>query len=120
MKREIRSVEVGISKVNCDIIFAKCSCPDGESGYCNHVMTLLFEIVDYSLHQLISLPEKKACTSMARRWSVPSAISSAKQPIMDTAKGKILIQRKALHVHCTIHECQELILTIVSQIIWKF
>ena len=49
MKREIRSMEVGINKVNCDIIFAKCSCPAGESGYCNHIMTLLFEIADYSL-----------------------------------------------------------------------
>ena len=88
MKREIRSMEVGINKVNCDIIFAKCSCPAGESGYCNHIMTLLFGIANYSLHQLISIPEEKACTSMARRWCVPSANSSAKQPIMDTAIRK--------------------------------
>ena len=53
-------MEVGINKVNCDIIFAKCSCPAGESGYCNHIMALLFEIADYSLHQLISTPEQKA------------------------------------------------------------
>ena len=33
MKREIRSMEVEIKKVNCDIIFAECSCPAGESGY---------------------------------------------------------------------------------------
>ena len=83
MKREIRSMEVGINKVNCDIIFAKCSCPAGESGYYNHIMALLFEIADHSLHQLISIPEEKACTSMARRWGLPSANSSAKQPIMD-------------------------------------
>ena len=30
-------------------------------------MALLFEIADYSLHQLTSVPEEKACTSMARR-----------------------------------------------------
>ena len=71
MKRETRSMEVGINKVNCDIIFAKCSCPTGESGYCNHIMALLFEITDYSLHQLISVPEEKGCTSMARSWGVP-------------------------------------------------
>ena len=29
MKREIMSMEVGINKVICDIIFAKCSCPAG-------------------------------------------------------------------------------------------
>ena len=59
MKREIRSKEVGINKVNCDIIFAKCSSPAGESGYCNHIISLLFEIADYSLHQLVSIPMKK-------------------------------------------------------------
>ena len=47
-------------------------------------MPLLFETANYSLHQLISVPEEKACTSMAPRWDVPSAILSAKQPIMDT------------------------------------
>ena len=31
MKREIRSMKVGINKVNCDIIFVKCSCPAGSS-----------------------------------------------------------------------------------------
>ena len=36
IKMEIRSMEVGMNKVNYDIIFAKCSCPAGESGYCNH------------------------------------------------------------------------------------
>ena len=34
--------------------------------------------------------------------------------------GKILIQRKALHTYGTIHECQGLTLTIVSQIVWNF
>ena len=47
MKREIRSMKVGINKVNCDIIFAtKCSCLAAESGYCNHITVLLFEIAD--------------------------------------------------------------------------
>ena len=63
MKREVQSIEVGIT----DIIFAKCSCPAGESGYCNH-----------SLHQLISIPEEKACTSMARKWGISSANPSTK------------------------------------------
>ena len=59
MKREIISMEVGINKANCDLIFAKCSFPAGESGYCNHITVLLFEIADYSLHQLVSVPKKK-------------------------------------------------------------
>ena len=101
MKREIRSTEVGINKVNGDIIFAKCSCLAGESSYCNHIMALLFEIAEYSLHQLISIPEEKACTCMARRWGVPSANSSAKQPIMGTAIRKNPNSKKG--ITCTLY-----------------
>ena len=101
MKREIRSMEVDINKVNFDIIFAKCSCPAGESGYCNHIMAFLFEIADYSLHQLISVPEEKACTSMARRWCLPSGKSFAKQPIMDTSIRKNPNSKKG--ITCTMY-----------------
>ena len=48
MKRKIRSMKFGLNKANCVIIFAKCNCPADESGYYNHIMTLLFEIADYS------------------------------------------------------------------------
>ena len=68
-------MEVGINKANCDMIFAKCSCP---AGYCKHIMALFQEIADYSLHQLISVPEEIACTSRARRWDVLSANSTSK------------------------------------------
>ena len=44
MKRKIRSMEFDVNKVDCDIIFAKCSCHAGESGYRNHIMAFLFEI----------------------------------------------------------------------------
>ena len=73
IKREITSIEVGRNKVNCDTIFAKCRSPAGESGYCNHIMALLFQISGYSLHPLISVPEEKECTSMTSRLVVPSS-----------------------------------------------
>ena len=73
IKREITLIDFGRNKVNCVTIFAKCSCPAGESGYCNDVMVLLFQIADYSLHQLISVSEEKECTTMTQRLSVPSS-----------------------------------------------
>ena len=47
---------------------AKCSCPAGKSGYCNHVMALLYEILKYCLNQLTEVPKKKACTSVVESW----------------------------------------------------
>ena len=45
MKREIRSMEISINKVNYDIIFEKCSCPAGESSYCTHIMALCWRLL---------------------------------------------------------------------------
>ena len=69
--------------------------------YCNRIMALLFEIADYSLHQLISIPEEKAYTSMARRWDLPSANSTAKQPVIDTALRKNPNLKKG--ITCTLY-----------------
>ena len=45
---------------------AKCDYPAGKSGYCNHLMALLFKLADYSLSQLKSVPEEVAITSKNR------------------------------------------------------
>ena len=37
---------------------AKCSFPAGASSHCNHIMTLLFEIVDYSLKGSPEVPQE--------------------------------------------------------------
>ena len=101
MKKKIRVMEVGVNKTNCDSIFVKSSCPAGESGYCNHIMALLFEIADYSLHQLISIPEEKICSSMAQRWGVTSTNPTAKQPIMDITIRKNPDSKKG--ITCTLY-----------------
>jgi len=46
MKKEMRNVNVEIDKLSGDVICGQCTCPAGQSGYCNHVMALLFEIAD--------------------------------------------------------------------------
>jgi len=42
MKKEKRNVYVALDKNTGNVIHADCSCPAGKSGYCNHVMALLF------------------------------------------------------------------------------
>ena len=55
-----------IGQVRC----AKQYAP-GKSGYCNHIMALLYEINDYSLNQLTEVPQEKARTSVLRKCGVP-------------------------------------------------
>ena len=48
-KREKGTALVQLCKRTGEVHEATCSCPAGKSGYCNHVMTLPYEIAEYSL-----------------------------------------------------------------------
>ena len=56
MKKEKRFVEVYLCRKSSKVISSHCSCPAGNSGYCNHIMAMLYEIADYSLHSFKSVP----------------------------------------------------------------
>ena len=66
MKKEKRSVDMKLSTITSKVLDGSCSYPAGKSGYCNHVMALLLELVDYSLSQFKSVPEEIASTSRLR------------------------------------------------------
>ena len=63
MKKEKRFVEVHLSRKSSKVKSNHCSCPVGNSGYCNHIMDMFYEIADYSLHSLKSVPLEFVCTS---------------------------------------------------------
>ena len=52
-------------------ITGKCSCVAGESGYCHHIVDLLFYMAHCKMFGLTSLPDDLTCTSVPQRWSVP-------------------------------------------------
>ena len=68
MKAELRNVMVGLSMSNGDVTQASCNCAAGKNSYCNHVMALLFQLVDFRLKGLLEVPDQIACTSTARQW----------------------------------------------------
>ena len=63
MKKEKRKVTVELNSTNGKVESGSCTCPTRNSAYCNHVMGLLFETADFSLHQL-RFP-KKYCAQFA-------------------------------------------------------
>ena len=87
MKKEKRKVLVDIDIQTAKVENENCPCPAGQSGYCNHVMALHLELLDYSLKQIKCVPEEVACTSIVRQWSVPGE-SSYKIPVMETIVQK--------------------------------
>lgn len=94
MQKSMRDVNVELDKSSSKVIRGKCSCPAGKSGYCNHVMALLFEIADYSLKGHKMIPHEVACTSRTRQWGIPGkSIQAPKAPIMATTIQKLPSKR---------------------------
>ena len=71
MKKELRNVRIQLCKRTGEVYEATCSCPAGKSCNSNHVMALLYEIVEYSLDQLTEVPQAKACKTVLRKQGVP-------------------------------------------------
>ena len=63
---------------------ATCSCPAGKSGYCNHLIALLYEIAEYSINQLTEVSQEKARTIVLRKWGVPGNKEVVKESVMRT------------------------------------
>ena len=52
-------------------ITGKCSCVAGESGYCHHIVGLVFYMAHCKMFGLTSLPDDVTCISVSQRCSVP-------------------------------------------------
>jgi len=61
----------------------RCSCVAGLSGYCNHVIGLLYYLAHCKQLGLKSLPDDLTCTSMKQRWSVPRGKKIEQKEIQD-------------------------------------
>ena len=90
MKREFHLQQVSLSLDSGEVA---SSCKAGKSGYCNHVMALLIEVAEYSLHQFKEIPEERACTEKARRWGIPGEKNFPKEAILSTSIQKHLSSR---------------------------
>ena len=101
MKKEQHFVEVHLCRKSSKVISSDCSCPAGNSGYWNHIVAMLYELADYSLHSLKSVPLESACTSKIRQWGVPGEKYCRKAPIMETI---IQERENSRGITCTLYD----------------
>ena len=93
MKKEKRRVTVKLSRGNGKVESGSCNSPAGNSSYRNHVIGLLFETADYSLHQLSGVLEEILCKSCLIQWEFPGEKYTFKSPIMQTVVKKLPTKR---------------------------
>ena len=82
-----------LNRKNGKVESGSWTCPAGNSAYCNHVMELLFEIVDYFLHQLSTVPVEISCTSRLGQWGLPGEKYSPKTRRKQTVVKKLPTKR---------------------------
>ena len=78
-----------------------CSCKAGQGGFCNHLVTLLFQVSHYSKSQLSTIQEEQSKTSQPQTWHKPRAEGIQAEPVMDTTvKEPRLLRRGVCNVAC--------------------
>ena len=73
--------------INFDVVKAYCSCKAGASGYCNHVMALLYQIREFSLNETKHIPEDLSRTSKPQVWHKPRIEGISAEPVMECVVG---------------------------------
>ena len=53
------------------VLFADCNCKSSAGGVCKHVAAALYQLVDYKLSGVNSVPDDKTCTDVLQQWNIP-------------------------------------------------
>ena len=97
-KKEIHQFKLNLDLTTGDVKDAACTYKAGKGQYCNHIMALLIELADYSLHQLQEIPHELSCTSRSRKWGIPGDkdFLNLKESVLSTTVQKHL-SSKGMH-----------------------
>ncbi len=72
----------GLSERDHTVLKAACSCVAGQSGYCNHILALLYQISHFSKSGATCIPADLSKTSLPQSWHKPRIEGIAADPIM--------------------------------------
>ena len=75
------SMSVNLSS-DGDVINAKCNCVAGASGFCCHVIALLYVIDHTPKLNLESFPRVGTCTDNPQQWHKPRTLGIKPEPVM--------------------------------------
>ena len=71
MKSNTYTVYVHLSEENGNVLYPNCSCIAGKGGQCNHVVALLFQIIEYKQLDITDVPDQPTCAQLLQQWHVP-------------------------------------------------
>ena len=87
-----------------DPVKAYCSCVAGASGFCNHIMGLLYQLSHFCKSGVKCIPDDVSKTSIAQTWDRPRIEGVSAEPVMQVVvrKGKIETEQASKSVECSL------------------
>ena len=80
-------INVALKNNDSEVAVAKCSCVAGLSGYCNHVMGLLYLVDHTKKLNLTEFPKIGTCTDNPQQWHKPRTRGIHPEPVMQCSVG---------------------------------
>lgn len=97
-----------LNKIECHPLKAYCTCVAGASGFCNHIVALLYQISHYSKSGTTTIPDDISKTSVAQAWDTPRIEGIAPEPVMQVIvkKAKLDATKSTKSVECSLYEAR--------------
>ena len=91
-----------------DVKRAKCSCPAGANGYCNHTMGLLYLIDHVIKLKAPEFPRIGTCTDNPQHWHKPRTQGINPEPIIGYNVINLKYREKSSEgLKCTLYEARQ-------------
>ncbi len=83
----LHNIWCALERSSSYITAAYCSCVAGASGYCNHLVALLYQLREFSLTNTRNIPDDLAKTSKPQVWHKPRIEGIRAEPVMQCVVG---------------------------------
>ena len=71
MRRIIYHVHIHLSQLSGSVLYGNCNCRSGLVGCCKHVAAALYQLIDFKMCGVKSIPDDKTCTDILQQWNIP-------------------------------------------------
>ena len=108
IKSEVHHLWCALSKnYPHDVLKAYCSCVAGASGFCNHVLSLLYQLSHFCKASMKVIPDEESKTNLPQVWDKPRIRGITADPLMACSVQKAKQEGKnSKPLRCSLYEAR--------------
>ena len=71
MRKIIYHVHIHLSQLSGSVLYGNRNCKSELAGCCKHVAAALYQLIDFKMCGVKSIPDDETCTDILQQWNIP-------------------------------------------------